>query len=141
METFNIDTLDDFTRAYMECALWSSNDTVNGEEVNLNDEHGIEDIHPATRDKMVADCKKFQEENIDLLRAAYLHYRLPSDGQTMPQDMAGHDFWLTRNGHGAGFWDRGLGDIGEKLTALCGWKKAYPEVSLCIGDDGKIHAE
>lgn len=22
-------------------------------------------------------------------------------------EQAGHDFWLTRNGHGAGFWDRG----------------------------------
>ena len=21
-------------------------------------------------------------------------------------EQAGHDFWLTRNGHGAGFWDR-----------------------------------
>ena len=22
-------------------------------------------------------------------------------------------------GHGAGFWDRGLGEVGDKLTALC----------------------
>ena len=28
----------------------------------------------------------------------------------------GHDFCLTRNGHGAGFWDRGLGHLGEYLT-------------------------
>ena len=27
-----------------------------------------------------------------------------------------HDFALTRNRHGAGFWDRGLGDIGARLT-------------------------
>jgi len=28
----------------------------------------------------------------------------------------GHDFALTRNHHGAGFWDRGLGDHGDALT-------------------------
>lgn len=27
---------------------------------------------------------------------------LPSDTEAQ----AGHDFWLTRNGHGAGFWDK-----------------------------------
>jgi hypothetical protein len=33
---------------------------------------------------------------------------------------AGHDFWLTRNGHGTGFWDRddSYGDYSaKKLTA------------------------
>lgn len=29
---------------------------------------------------------------------------------------AGHDLWLTRNHHGAGFWDRGLGAVGDVLT-------------------------
>lgn len=29
---------------------------------------------------------------------------------------AGHDFWLTRNRHGAGYWDRGLGNLGKRLT-------------------------
>lgn len=34
-------------------------------------------------------------------------------------DSAGHDFALTRNGHGAGFWDRGLpGETGDRLTEL-----------------------
>ena len=28
----------------------------------------------------------------------------------------GHDFWLTSQGHGAGFWDRGLGEVGDILT-------------------------
>ena len=29
-----------------------------------------------------------------------------------------HDYWLTRNGHGVGFWDRGLGDVGVMLSDL-----------------------
>lgn len=28
----------------------------------------------------------------------------------------GYDFALTRNGHGTGFWDRDLGEIGERLS-------------------------
>jgi hypothetical protein len=32
---------------------------------------------------------------------------------------AGHDFWLTRNGHGCGFWDRGLDALGDRLTEAC----------------------
>ena len=30
----------------------------------------------------------------------------------------GHDFYLTRNRHGAGFWDRGLGERGDWLTKM-----------------------
>lgn len=34
-------------------------------------------------------------------------------------EQAGHDFWLTRCGHGSGFWNRGLGKQGDQLTELC----------------------
>lgn len=34
----------------------------------------------------------------------------------------GGDFYLTRNRHGAGFWDRGYGDIGDQLSEAA---KAY----------------
>jgi hypothetical protein len=43
---------------------------------------------------------------------------------------------LTRNGHGAGFWDRGIGDRGDRLTAAA---HAWGEFELVIGDDRKIH--
>lgn len=33
----------------------------------------------------------------------------------------GHDLWLTQNRHGAGFWDRGLGKLGEQLTEIAHW--------------------
>lgn len=43
----------------------------------------------------------------------------------------GHDFALTRNGHGAGFWDRGYGEAGEALTANA---KPYGEHSVLTND-------
>ena len=52
---------------------------------------------------------------------------------------AGHDFWLTRNGHGAGFWD---GDwdhtpYADKFTES---SKAYGTFNLGLGDDGLVYS-
>ncbi len=43
----------------------------------------------------------------------------------------GHDFALTRNGHGAGFWDRGLGALGDRLTASA---KPYGESGVLVSE-------
>jgi hypothetical protein len=40
---------------------------------------------------------------------------------------AGHDFCLTINGHGAGFWDGAWPTYGDKLTILC---RSYPNIHL-----------
>lgn len=58
---------------------------------------------------------------------------LLADDARIDAEQCGHDLWLTRNHHGVGFWDRGLGDLGEQLTALAqrmGGCDAY------VGDDG-----
>lgn len=39
----------------------------------------------------------------------------------------GHNFSLTKQHHGTGFWDRSLGDIGDRLTEL---SQIYPETTL-----------
>jgi hypothetical protein len=79
---------------------------------------------------MSNDCSAFMEENGALIAQA-----LAVDGYSIEQ--AGHDFWLTRNRHGAGFWDRGLGEVGDKLT-----EAAHSEggVDLYVGDDDLVHA-
>lgn len=83
-----------FAVAYIEAAL-STCTTRKG--IPLDEKYGIEDIEPETLKEMVADCDKFQEANREDLDNVDVH------GQDDSQ--AGHDFWLTRNGHGAGFWD------------------------------------
>lgn len=50
----------------------------------------------------------------------------------------GHDMTLTRNGHGAGFWDRGLGDIGDVLTE---WAEHLGTLHVFHDRDGMFHAE
>lgn len=47
----------------------------------------------------------------------------------------GHDFILTRNGHGSGFWDRGLGEQGERLSD---WARSFGSVSAFVSDSGEL---
>lgn len=130
---FGIVKLDDFTRGYIECALWSSNDNSDdsgGEPLDKN--YSISDIAPATLAQMVQDCCQFQDDNSEVLAKA----EYPRNDST---DMAhaGHDFWLTRNGNGAGFWD---GDLAEEIgDALTQASKQFKPVDLYVGDDGLIY--
>jgi hypothetical protein len=112
--------LDAFTRAYIECALWASTDD-DGEPL---DSYGAEDIAPEAMQEIIDDCKAFQADQ-------------SADLADIDSEQAGHDFWLTRCGHGAGFWDRGLGDIGRRLTDAA---HVWGNVDLYIGDDGKIYS-
>lgn len=120
--------IDSFAVAYLECALWSSTDESNDSGGDpLDDNYSIDDIAPETLKTMLADCANFQEDAAKELAEAGL-----TNGQ------AGHDFWLTRNGHGAGFWDRGLGTIGDALTDKC---KPYGSFNLYVGSDKMIHGQ
>lgn len=77
------------------------------------------------------DCEKFLEDAREILDALWHEEKMYA-----PQ--AGNDFWLTRNGHGAGFWDRGLGDAGDQLSSLA---EGFRSCDDYIGDDGKLHLE
>lgn len=46
----------------------------------------------------------------------------------------GIDFWLTRQHHGSGFWDRGR-EAGKELTK---WAQTYGERYLYVDDDNKL---
>lgn len=50
--------------------------------------------------------------------------------------MVGHDFYMTRNGHGVGFWDRGLGERGHWLSKM---SESYGDQCAYIGDDGLVY--
>jgi hypothetical protein len=122
--------MDKFTTAYVDCALWSSNDeSTESGGYPLDDNYKITDIHPDTLARMIADCKTFQAE---------CSWFPGGRNNVFPDgdDYAGHDFWLTRNRHGAGFWDRGYGQLGDDLTVLC---DTYGSFELYVGDDGLIY--
>lgn len=118
--------MDEFTMAYITAALWSSTDD-EGEPLDKN--YDIDDIDDETLRRMEADTDKFQIQFGEVLVEAY------EVDETDEAD-AGHNFWLTRNGHGAGFWDGDYPDTGDELTDAA---TSYGEFNLYVGDDDKIY--
>mgnify|MGYP001580903696 CR=1 FL=1 len=124
-----LDSLDPFTKAYLVASLWSSTDESTpqgGEPLDKNYEIG--DFTQESLLGAIKDCRAFQADNITLLEQA-------AEKHGFSIESAGHDFWLTRNGHGAGFWDRGLENIGYDLTKA---SKAYGGIDLYVYR-GKIY--
>ena len=121
-----MNTKDSFLDSYIETALWSSTDE------NGNPLDGIEyadtELAEETITAMQTDCQEFKRQAETLFATAGL--------SSLDYHVA-HDFWLTRNGHGAGFWDRGKGQAGNRLTDAA---HVYGEVNLYIDTEGKIRA-
>lgn len=120
-----------FIRAYQVCALWSSTDPDTSEP--LDDVFSPDDISAECRASMRADCLDFIRANFDDLQE---YCARMENEQWSGEERAGHDFWLTRNGHGAGFWDRGLDALGDRLADAA---RIYRGVDLYPGDDGQIY--
>lgn len=116
--------LDAFTLAYIEAAMF----TLTDDDGSSLDYLGLHDIADETIAKAVADCADFR---------AYAGALLDDSDPSQ----AGHDFWLTRNGHGAGFWDRSAGTYpndptGAKLTAAA---ETFGSADWYVGDDGNVY--
>ena len=141
----------EFLRGYLEAALWTESDTLNdealpdenGEELHLDDAgFGLDDFAPEAIKSARTDCADFLFANRRQLRAAAEWYMSESNTRgpyTMDTvfELLGHDFWLTRNGHGVGFWDRGFpGSLGDELSDMT---RPYGETSAYVGDDGQIY--
>lgn len=114
--------LDTFTRAYVTAALWASMDE---EGIPLDRDHTIENIDEETLEEMARDAENFQRENAGFIPIGR-------------KEQAGHDFWLTRNGAGVGFWETPDWPerAGYRLTASA---ESYGEYNLYVGDDGKLY--
>ena len=133
-ELSNTDEFKAFFDSYLETALWSSTDVVEGEDVNLDDVCGLDDISGATLSDSIDDCLDFYRAAVEATESFQI---TTLDGYNLNPSQYGHDFWLTRCGHGAGFWD---GDYPENLgNTLTDLSKPYGDVYLYIGDDGLIY--
>lgn len=88
---------------YLVCALWSSCDA----KGNPLDRFSIYNFPKEDLERAEKDCEEFKKKAGDLING-------------ISDEDLGHDFWLTRNGHGAGFWDRDYLDeeTGKKLSDI-----------------------
>ncbi len=96
-----------FADGYFDCAAWAD-----GSVESLGLDFGAPDpmFSDSARRILFLQAIRFASSWAGTIANA-----IDVDGYSASR--AGHDFWLTRNGHGAGYWDGDLQDhIGESLT-------------------------
>jgi len=153
-----IETIVDFE---LHALLWSSpKPDPEGGDANgyFLDDYESENATPELKNRLLdevehldgQDNDRYSLETLAELPGAISAYKAHMDN-AHPEDVwlecFGHDIAMTRNGHGVGFWDRGLpGDAGAVLSR---WARSLGE--LHIFDDfvsekvtewrGMFHAE
>lgn len=120
-------TLDHFlespTRAaFLECALWASAD----DEGPL-DRFSFDNVSEDALSDMSAFVDRFLED------PATFH---PIQRLSLEGDTIGHNLFLSANGHGTGFWDRGYGEDGDLLHERA---EACGTFDLYVGGDGLVY--
>lgn len=120
---------DKATRHAIVTLLWSEVDEASEP---LDDNYGPEDVALESREAIREDVRQFL--SLVVVAASAEARRIVF----RDLEQAGHDFILTRNHHGAGFWDRGYGDAGDELTRLA---HTMGECYAYVGDDGKVHVQ
>jgi len=149
--------LSDATAQYLETILWSElihlpisekelvdhcmdvgkDHPLSGvsENDNLDAHYSLDDFTVEALEGAEHDCSEFYDraDNDGLIERAY---RFADDSQI------GHDFWMTRQGHGAGFWDGDYkddtDDVGVALTDIT---KEFGECYVFVDEDGWLHIE
>lgn len=139
-----------FLSGYIECALWCGvidertecpecegdgcdecDDGTISEpgQAYTGDDLDESDLDDDAREQIERDARDFWDANLGNLNACGLD-----------PEQCGHDFWLTRNRHGAGFWDRKHRGVTEDmaLDRLTDASHVYGEVTLVLGDSGKV---
>lgn len=110
--------------AALDCLAWTTAvETESGDDSAGYLDSVDNDWHDSARAAMERIVSDFISEN-----SADLHGLSYSD--------IGHTLILSANRHGAGFWDMGLGDRGDRLHDMAA---AHGELSAYIGDNGFIY--
>lgn len=122
-----MDDLEKFTQACIE-ALHFTDEAPAGAYPEEGCFPAGTELHPDTEEDLRADCRSFWRRFGAFVLAA-----------GADPEQAGHDFWLTRNEHGTGFWDRP--EIYAPYTnMLAKGAECYGEFETYLGYDGFVHA-
>lgn len=87
-----------FMHGYIVAMFFTNGDTGNEERPDHLNELGTSRLTREALNDIEKDCSAFWVANLSVLEKAFAYDYDP--------EQAGHDFWLTRQGHGAGFFDR-----------------------------------
>ena len=110
--------VNEILNSYLETALWAEE----SDENDLQDKT-INDIDGNSKQTAWSDIMKFMQAATQTAM---------DELRTYDNKAVGHNLWLSRNGHGAGFFD----DNNDKLQNLA---RSMKPVDIYLGDDGKIY--
>lgn len=136
------------TDSYLETALWSSSDWDDMDDCDnptpFDENYDVADFTDEARRAAEEDCKAFldllDEVEIDEDRTLF-----DCADSLQGLDRIDHDFWLTRNGHGAGFWDGDYADreadedFGDLLTSIV--KDNFSECNVWADGEGGVYLD
>lgn len=124
-----------FYDGYVDAMMWANTygEDHNGDVIPADAYTESRGLTVSAEESLRQDVADFLDDHTErLIRAAVRR----KHGYTF--ESAGHDYALTRNGHGTGFWDRGLGMVGDALDAIA---RPYGERNLWINADGRVEVE
>jgi len=137
----------EFFHSYVTAALWSSNDgstDCGGEPLDEN--YGVGDIEEETLIQMAEECFEFlaTAETVHNRKLTCFHvikraYHLDAfepglSGDNNAWSQAGYDFWMTRNGHGVGFWEDEWTSALDPFRRLERAARKFGEFDLMVND-------
>jgi hypothetical protein len=115
-------------------------------------EYGPDDLDADALREIRSECEAFVRANLDDLRAyadvvgsMVDHPQAAGGGQLEAHECsaferAGHDLYLTASGSGCGFWDRNLGELGERLSEASKVMSAEDMTLTLDASEGKIYS-
>ena len=148
------DALEAMTDGYLEALLWTSvtdeSAENGGDETYLDAGFDAYDVTPEFRARVLDHLLSVVVAHPLAVRLYGSRRVLPDGASFQPHgvvvaqdggwDYFGHDYLLTRDGHGVGFWDRGLGELGDYLTDVAKGNggSEHANGSLQLAADGQI---
>ncbi len=123
---------------YVSSLAWTATwDTDTGDPVDGYDNQSITLIPSDVRELWEA-VVVFVASNTMMCNEAAVFWQAKGSTEQDAWERIGHDFALTRNHHGAGFWDRGMGKLGDILTTAA---QSYGEQNIdCWVEDDELRA-
>ncbi len=146
--------LSDRTVHYLKTILWAETvnlpcieeDLVDG-KMDVDEDHpmhGIKECTPLDDHFEYSDFTEAALRKAETEVSAWFKYLEDEGLYDLTREYAGddtiaHDFWLTRNGHGCGYFDGDYGDtLGDTLDKAC---ESHKKQNVWINEDGTLELE